>query len=108
MSNENMAEEANKTKIDSENIENSKYFDRNEIDELVDREATKFINLLLKTFYEFHENGIKKEEVSADADLDFEDGIISDILSKIVAKIRSLINLDKEEKKENEENKEPS
>ena len=108
MSNENMAEEANKTKIDSENIENSKYFDRNEIDELVDREATKFINLLLKTFYEFHENGIKKEEVSADADLDFEDGIISDILSKIVAKIRSLIILDKEEKKENEENKEPS
>ena len=108
MSNENMAEEANKTKIDSENIENSKYFDRNEIDELVDREATKFINLLLKTFYEFHENGIKKEEVSADADLDPEDGIISDILSKIVAKIRSLINLDKEEKKENEENKEPS
>ena len=103
-----MAEEANKTKIDSENIENSKYFDRNEIDELVDREATKFINLLLKTFYEFHENGIKKEEVSADADLDSEDGIISDILSKIVAKIRSLINLDKEEKKENEENKEPS
>ena len=108
MSNENMAEEANKTKIDNENIENSKYFDRNEIDELVDREATKFINLLLKTFYEFHENGIKKEEVSADADLDSEDGIISDILSKIVAKIRSLINLDKEEKKENEENKEPS
>ena len=108
MSNENMAEEANKTKIDNENIENSKYFDRNEIDELVDREATKFINLLLKTFYGFHENGIKKEEVSADADLDSEDGIISDILSKIVAKIRSLINLDKEEKKENEENKEPS
>ena len=108
MSNENMAKEANKTKIDNENIENSKYFDKNEIEELVDRKATKFINLLLKSFYEFHENGIKKEEVSADADLDSEDDIISDILSKIVAKIRSLINLDKEEKKENEENKEPS
>ena len=56
----------------------------------------KFIELFHKSFYEFHENRIKKEELSADADLDSTDGVISDIVSKIVARIRSLINLDRE------------
>ena len=64
------------------------------------------MNLLHKSFYKFHENRIKKEEASVDADLDPEDGVISDIFCKIVTKIRSLFSLHKEEKKENEESNE--
>ena len=63
----------------------------------------KFIELFHKSFYEFHENRIKKEGLSADADLDSTDGVISDIVSKIVIRIRSLINLDKEVKEEGKE-----
>ena len=51
---------------------------------------------------------MKREEAGADAELDSGDGIISDILNKNVIKNRSPINLDKEERKENEEGKEPS
>ena len=56
----------------------------------------KFIELFHKSFHEFHENRIKMEEVSANADLDSLDGVISDIVSKTVARIRTLINLDRE------------
>ena len=63
----------------------------------------KFIELFHKSFDEFHENRIKKEEVSADADLEFTDGVISDVVSKIVARFRSLINLDGEVEKKDEE-----
>ena len=93
-----IAEEVEKIKIDNENIDNYKSLDKNEIEKLVDSEATQFINLFHKSLYEFHENKVKKEEASADADLDSEDGVISDIICKIVAKVRSLTNLDKEEK----------
>ena len=93
-----IAEEVEKIKIDNENIDDYKSLDKNEIEKLVDSEATQFINLFHKSFYEFHENKVKKEEASADADLDSEDGVISDIICKIVAKVRSLTNLDKEEK----------
>ena len=72
-------------------MENSKSLDKKEIEELADREAMKFINLFHKSFCEFHENRIKKEEARTDADST--DGVISDIVSKIVEKIRSLINL---------------
>ena len=58
--------------------------------------------------YEFHENRIRSEEASTDADLNFEEGVISDIFRKIVADIRSLISLNKEEKKKNKEDKEHS
>ena len=43
------------------------------------------------------------QDCSADTDLDSADGVISDIVSKSVAKIRSLINLKGEAKKENKE-----
>lgn len=56
----------------------------------------------------FYENTIKKEEVSANANLDSEGGVITEIYSKIAAKIRSIINHDREEKKENLESKEQS
>ena len=56
----------------------------------------------------FLENTIKKEEASANGNLDSEGGVISEIYSKIVAKIRSIINHDREEKKENLECKEQS
>ena len=61
-----------------------------------------------KSFYEFHENRIKKEEACGNGNLDSEDGVISDIISKIVAKIGSLISPDKEDKKENKEGEEQS
>ena len=92
-----MAEEAKKLKTGNENIENSKSLDKNKIEELVHRETIKFINLFHKSFYRFYENRIKKEKVSANADST--DSVISDIVSKIVAKVRSLINLDGEAKK---------
>ena len=59
-----------------------------------------FIELFHKSFYEFHENRIKKEEVSADTGLESTEGAISGIVSKFVARIRCLINLDREFKKE--------
>lgn len=101
-----MTEEATKIKTDKENIEILDSLDKSEIEELVRSEAIKFIKLFHKSFYEFHENRIKKKEVSADADLESTDGAISDIVSKIVARIRSLINLDREVRKaEKEEGK---
>ena len=100
--NEKMVEEVKKIKTDNRNIENHKSVDQNEIEELVHRRAIKFIKLLHKSFYEFYENRVKKEEISADAGLESTDGAISDIVGKIVAKIRSLINLDREVKRENE------
>ena len=66
----------------------------------------KFIELFHKSFYKFHENRVKKEEASADAGLDSTDRVISEIVSKIVARIRSLINLYREVKKENKEGSE--
>ena len=59
----------------------------------------KFIKLFHKSSYEFHENRIKKEEVSADVGLEFTEAVISDVVSKIVARIRTLIDLDREVKK---------
>ena len=56
----------------------------------------------------FLENTIKKEEASANGNLDSEGSVISEIYSKIFAKIRSIINHDREEKKENLECKEQS
>ena len=106
IANEKVAEEAKKMKRDNENIENHKSLDKNEIEELEHRKAIKFIELFHKSFYGFQENRIKKKEVSADADLESTDGAISDIVSKIVARIRSLINLDREVKKENKDGSE--
>ena len=106
IANEKVAEEAKKMKRDNENIENHKSLDKNEIEELEHRKAIKFIELFHKSFYWFQENRIKKKEVSADADLESTDGAISDIVSKIVARIRSLINLDREVKKENKDGSE--
>ena len=64
ISEEKMADEVNKIKTNNENIDNYKSLDKNEIEKLVDSEATKFIDLFHKSFYE---NRIKKEEASADA-----------------------------------------
>ena len=83
INNEKIAEEAKKLKTNNENIENSKPLDQNEIANIVDREAIKFINLFHKSFYEFHENRMKREGAGADADSDSGDGVISDILSKM-------------------------
>ena len=101
-----MAEEHEKIKTNNENIENQKSLDKNEIDELIHREAMKFIKLFHKSFYEIHENRIKKEKVSAGAGLESTDGAISDIVSKTVARIRSLINLDREVKEESKDGSE--
>ena len=73
-----------------------------------ERSKKKNINLFYKTFDEFHENRIKREDAFANADSDSEDSIISDTLSNIAVKIRTLVTPDKEEKKENEEGKKPS
>ena len=108
ISEQEMAEEVKKIKADNKNIDKYKSLNKNETEKLVDSEATKSFNLFHKRFLVLYENWIKKEEASADADLNSEDGVIYDILCKIVAKIRSLINLNKEEKKENKEGKEHS
>ena len=56
-----------------------------------------YFTLTLKFVSYFDQN------CSADADLHSADGVISDIVSKIDAKIKSLINLKGEAKKENKE-----
>ena len=71
-----MAEEAKKLKTDKKNIESSKSLYENKIEKLVHRETRKFINLFHKSFYEFHENTIKKEEASANGNFDSEDRVI--------------------------------
>ena len=106
ITNKPTAEEANKIKTDNENIQNHESFDENETEELAHREAIKFIKQFHKSFHALHENRIKKKGASADAGLESTDSAISDIFSKIVAKIRSLINLDREVKKENKEGSE--
>ena len=103
---EKMTAETTKIKTDKENIEILDSLDKSEIEELVHREAMKFIKLFYKSFYEIHENRIKKKEVSANAGLESTDDAISNIVSKIVARIRGLVNLDKEVKKENREGSE--
>ena len=95
IANEKMAEEAKKMKT-HENIENQESLDKDEIEELLHRKAVKFIELFHKSFNKFQENRMKKEEVSANSGLESTDGAISDIVKKIVAIIRSLINLDRE------------
>ena len=100
---EKMTEETTKIKTDKENIEILDSLDKSEIEELVHREAMKFTKNFYKSFYEFYENRIKKKEVSAKAGLESTDDAISNIVSKIVARIRGLVNLDKEVKKENRE-----
>ena len=65
--------------------------------------STCFTNLS-----EFYDSRIKNDEASVDVYSDFEDGVISDILRKIVVRIRSLINLDNGEKNETEKDKELS
>ena len=96
IANKKMAEEAKKMKRHHENIENQESLDKDEIEELLHRKAVKFIELFHKSFYKFQENRIKKEEVSANSGLESTDGAMSDIVKKIVARIRSLINLDRE------------
>ena len=51
-----MAEEVKKIKADNKNIDKYKSLNKNEIEKLVNSEATKFINLFHKRFFEFYEN----------------------------------------------------
>ena len=57
--NKKMAEEVKKIK--THNVENHESLDKNEIEELVHRKAKKFTKLFHKSFYEFHENRIKRK-----------------------------------------------
>ena len=99
IANEKLVEEVKRIKSDDGDIENRDILIKNEIAKTAHREAMKFIKLFHKSVYGFHENRIKKEEVIADAGLEFTCGAISNIVSKIVAKIRSLINVDRDVKK---------
>ena len=62
IANEKMTEDAKKIKTGNEKIENHESLDKNEIKELVHREKIKFIDLFHKSFFEFHENRIKRKK----------------------------------------------
>ena len=77
ISDEIASEETKKAKSDAENN-----LDKTE-GELVDAEAEKFLLLFDKTFSEHYE---KKLNIENDANLDCEDGVVDDILTKIAKK----------------------
>ena len=100
--NEKMAKKANdkivsgeikKVKTDIEHIN-----DPNE--ELVNAEAEKFLLLFEKTFFEHLEKTLKEENIEKKS-LDSEDGIVSDILTKIAKEIRGTIHSEEAREKVN-------
>ena len=99
IANEKVIEEGQRIKSDDENIENHDILIKNEIAETAHREAMEFIKLFHKSFYGLNENRTKKEDAIADAGLESTCGAISNVISKIIAKVRRLINVDRDVKK---------
>ena len=71
-----VSEEISKIKTDIEHIN-----DPNE--ELVNAEVEKFLLLFEKTFREHHQNILKEENTEKKDNLDYEDRIVGNILTKI-------------------------
>ena len=71
-----VSEEISKVKTDIEHIN-----DPNE--ELVNAEVEKFLLLFEKTFREHHQNILKEENTEKKDNLDYEDRIVGNILTKI-------------------------
>ena len=89
-----VSEENKIVKTDIEHIN-----DPNE--EVVNAEAEKFLLLFEKTFSEHHENILKEEKNGEKNDnLECEDGIVGNILTKIAKKIRETIHSELNSEKE--------
>ena len=80
ISDEIASEETKNTKADTENN-----LDKT-VEELADAEAEKFLILLDKTFNDHHEKKLNNKNNENNANLDCEDGSVSDILIKIEKK----------------------
>ena len=78
-----VAEEIKKVKSEAEIIDNS--------DKFIDAEAEKFLLLFEKIFNEHHEKKLKEENTENNTDLDCEDGLVTDFLTKIAKRIRECI-----------------
>ena len=61
---------------------------KEEID--LEREAQKFILMFHKTFHEYHETRIKREEGEANVNSDSIDGLVGDFFSKKLQKLEKL------------------
>ena len=76
-------EEIKKIKSETEITDNS--------DKFIDAEAEKFLLLFKKMFNEHHEKKLKEENTENNTNLDCEDRIVTDILTKIAKKISEYI-----------------
>ena len=76
-------EEIKKIKSETEITDNS--------DKFIDAEAEKFLLLFKKMFNEHHEKKLKEENTENNTNLDCEDRIVTDILTKIAKKISKYI-----------------
>ena len=78
-----VSEEIKKVKSETEIIDNS--------DKFIDAEAEKYVLLFEKTFNEHHEKKLKEENTENNTNLDCEDGLVTEILTKIAKRIRECI-----------------
>ena len=76
-------EEIKKIKSETEITDNS--------DKFIDAEAEKFLLFFKKMFNEHHEKKLKEENTENNTNLDCEDRIVTDILTKIAKKISEYI-----------------
>ena len=81
-----VSEEIKKVKSETEIIDNS--------DKFIDAQAEKYVLLFEKTFNEHHEKKLKEENTENNTNLDYEDGLVNDVLTKITKRIGERIQSD--------------
>ena len=83
-----MAKRQSSSKDITEESKKNKRNNKEEID--LEREAQKFILMFHKTFHEYHETRIKREEGEANVNSDSIDGLVGDFFSKKLQKLEKL------------------
>lgn len=83
-----MAKRQSSSKDITEESKKNKMNNKEEID--LEREAQKFILMFHKTFHEYHETRIKREEGEANVNSDSIDGLVGDFFSKKLQKLEKL------------------
>ena len=86
-----VSEEIKKVKSETEITDDS--------DKFIDAEAEKFHLLFKKTFNENHEKKLKEENTENNTNLDCENGLLTDIHTKIAKRIRKCIQSDEKASK---------
>ena len=83
-----MTKRQSSSKDITEESKKNKMNNKEEID--LEREAQKFILMFHKTFHEYHETRIKREEGEANVNSDSIDGLVGDFFSKKLQKLEKL------------------